>query len=246
VSGRGAPTPEPPAPPDGAPTREPPAPAEGSPDAPRVKPRLRGVTHKYAFFVSLGVAGPLVVAARGAAATVAASVYAAAIAGLFGISALYHRIDWSPRARRRMRRLDHSMIFVMIAGTYTPIALLALDGAWSVAILSVVWGGAALGIVLKLVWLDAPGWLVALIYVLLGWAGTASLPWIAANLGVVALLGILAGGVLYSIGAIVYARERPDPVPAVFGYHEIFHVLVIGAALLHFAVVVIYVLPRAG
>jgi hemolysin III len=221
--------------------------ADGLPDEEaRVKPRLRGVTHQYAFFVSLGLGALAILSASGPLAVVATSIYAVAIAGLFGVSALYHRVNWTPAARRRMRRLDHSMIFLMIAGTYTPITLLALDGTVSVVFISIIWGGAAAGLVLKLVWLDAPSWLVALIYVILGWAGTASLPWIAANLGVIALLGILAGGVLYSVGAVIYARERPDPIPAVFGYHEIFHVLVIGAAALHFAVIIFYVLPRTA
>ena len=212
----------------------------------RVKPRFRGVTHKYAFFVSLGTGAVLVVAASGVKATVATSIYAAAVTGLFGVSALYHRIDWSPRARRWMRRLDHSMIFVLIAGTYTPIALLALDGAMSIVMLSVIWGGALAGIILKLVWIDAPGWLVALIYVILGWAGAAVMPWILANLGWTALVLILIGGLMYSAGAVIYAREKPDPAPAVFGYHEIFHLLVIGAALIHFTVVIFWVLPRAA
>jgi len=213
------------------------------PEEPRVKPRMRGVTHQYAFFVSLPVGVGLVFAARGAAAIVATSIYAATVSGLFGVSALYHRIDWSPRARRWMRRLDHSMIFMLIAGTYTPIALLALDGTISVVVLSIIWGGAAAGIILKLVWIDAPGWLVAVVYLVLGWAGLFALPWVTASLGVAALLLILAGGVLYSVGAVIYARKRPDPVPTVFGYHEIFHLLVIGAAIFHLAVVVFFVLP---
>ncbi len=220
------------------------APGQAGSPAP-VKPRMRGVMHQYAFFVSLITGAVLIFAAPTREATVAVSVYAGAIAGLFGVSALYHRLNWSPAARRRMRRLDHSMIFMLIAGTYTPICLLALDGAWSVAILSVVWGGAAAGIVLKLVWIDAPGWLVALVYVILGWAGTAALPIITTNVGVGALLLILTGGVLYSVGAVVYARKRPDPVPAVFGYHEVFHTLVIAAAAVHYVAVVFFVLPRA-
>ena len=209
-----------------------------------VKPRMRGVMHQYAFFISLITGAVLILAAPAAEAAVAAGIYAGAIAALFGVSALYHRLNWSPAARRRMRRLDHSMIFMLIAGTYTPICLLALDGVWSVTILSVVWGGAAAGIILKLVWIDAPGWLAALVYVVLVWAGTAALPIITANVGVTALVLILAGGVLYSVGAVVYARKRPDPVPAVFGYHEVFHTLVIAAAAVHYAAVVLFVLPR--
>ncbi len=210
-----------------------------------VKPRMRGVMHQYAFFISLITGAVLILAAPTREATVAVSVYAGATAALFGVSALYHRRNWSPAARRRMRRLDHSMIFMLIAGTYTPICLLALDGAWSVTILSVVWGGALAGIILKVVWIDAPGWLVALVYVLLGWAGVAALPVIAANVGGAALALIVIGGVLYSVGAVVYARKRPDPVPAVFGYHEVFHTLVTAAAAVHYTAVILFVLPQA-
>jgi len=211
----------------------------------RVKPRMRGVTHQYAFFVSLITGAILIFAAPDARATVAVSIYAAAIAGLFGVSALYHRRNWSSGARRWMRRLDHCMIFLLIAGTYTPILVLVLSGTISVVMLSIIWGGAAAGVVLKLVWIDAPNWLVALVYVVLGWAGTVALPWIAVEIGAVPLVLIVLGGLLYSAGALIYARQKPDPVPAVFGYHEIFHVLVIAAALMHYSVVAFFVLPGA-
>ncbi len=213
--------------------------------APLVKPRMRGVTHQYAFFISLITGTILVFAAPNAKALVAVSVYAGAITALFGTSALYHRLNWSPKARRRMRRLDHSMIFMMIAGTYTPISVLALSGTVSIVFLSIIWGGAAAGIVMKLVWIDAPSWITALVYVALGWAGLASLPWVTAEIGVTALVLILAGGLLYTAGAVVYARQKPDPVPAVFGYHEIFHVFVIVAAALHYSVVAFFVLPAS-
>jgi len=186
----------------------------------------------------------LVFAAPTGRATLATAIYAFSVAGLFGASALYHRVNWSSEAARRwMRRLDHSMIFVLIAGTYTPFALLALHGALATAILIVVWAGAAGGVVLKLVWIDAPKWAIALIYVALGWVVLAAFPELLSRLGVTATAMVAAGGVLYTAGAVVYARRRPDPAPAVFGYHEIFHALVILAAALQYAVVAFWVLP---
>jgi len=212
-----------------------------------VKPRMRGVSHQWAFFVSVGTGVALVLAAPAGRATVAAAIYAASVAGLFGASALYHRVAWaSVGARRRMRRLDHSMIFLLIAGTYTPFALLALRGALAVAILVLMWSAALAGIVLKLVWIDAPTRLVASIYVALGWMGLSAFPQMLARIGVTATVMVIGGGVLYTLGAVVYARQRPDPVPAVFGYHEIFHALVILAAAVQYAVVAFWVLPGAG
>ncbi len=194
--------------------------------------------------VGLGVA--LVITAPPGQATVAAAVYAACVALLFGTSALYHRINWRrPNARRWMRRLDHSAIFLLIAGSYTPFALLALDGTLADVILAVVWGGALGGIVLKLVWIDAPNWVAALIYVLLGWVAVAAAPGLVSAVGITASSMVALGGLLYTAGAVVYAFHRPDPVPAVFGYHEVFHVLVIVAAGLQYAVIAFWVLPEA-
>jgi hemolysin III len=207
------------------------------------KPRLRGVSHQWAFFVSLLTGAALVVTAPGGRATLAAAIYAVSVAGLFGASALYHRITWaSAAARRWMRRLDHSMIFVLIAGTYTPFALLALHGPLATAILVAVWAGAAAGVLMKLVWIDAPKWLVAATYVILGWVAVAAFPQLATSLGITGMAMVAAGGVLYTAGAVIYALRRPDPVPAVFGYHEVFHVLVILAAALQYAVVAFFVL----
>ena len=209
-----------------------------------IKPRLRGVSHQWAFFVSVATGVALVLAAPSGRATAAAAIYAVSVAGLFGASALYHRINWSTAgARRWMRRLDHSMIFLLIAGTYTPFAVLALDGPLATAILVVVWTAALGGIVLKLVWIDAPKWLIALIYVAIGWVALAAFPQLLEKLGVTATAMVAAGGLLYTAGAIVYARQRPAPVPTVFGYHEIFHALVILAAALQYAVVAFWVLP---
>jgi hemolysin III len=210
------------------------------------KPRLRGVSHQWAFFVSLVTGGGLVVSAPTARATLAAAIYATSVTGLFGASALYHRITWASQARRWMRRLDHSMIFLLIAGTYTPFALLSLEGTAATVILVAVWSGALAGILMKLFWIDAPKWLVALVYVLLGWVAVAAFPQLPAEIGVTGTMLVAVGGVLYTIGAVVYARGRPDPVPAVFGYHEVFHALVIAAAAVQFAAVAFYVIPGAS
>ena len=209
-----------------------------------VKPRLRGVLHQYAFFVAAVLGAALVIAAPSGRARAAAAIYAVAVAGLLGTSALYHRVTWSRRARAWMRRLDHSMIFVLIAGTYTPFALLVLSGGLARAILIVVWGGAVAGVILKLAWISAPRWLTAAVYVALGWVAIAAMPSLAGALGAVAVGLVLAGGVLYTAGAVIYARQRPDPSPTVFGYHEIFHALVVAAATAHFAVIAFYVILR--
>ena len=208
----------------------------GAPDL--VRPRLRGVSHQWACVVSALAGVLLVVAAPDGRATVAATIYAVSVTALFGTSAVYHRVTWrTPQTRRRMRRLDHSMIFVLIAGTYTPFALLVLEGATATAILIGVWAGAVAGIVLRFLWTDAPTWATALPYVILGWAAVAALPDLADGLGAAGVAVVAAGGLLYTVGAVVYALKRPDPWPPVFGYHEIFHVLVIVAAGLHYGVV---------
>ena len=209
-----------------------------------VKPRLRGVSHQYAFFVSVPCGVGLILAASAGRARLAAVVYAAAVSALLGTSALYHRVTWQPGARRWMRRLDHSMIFVLIAGTYTPVALLALHGSLADAVLVVLWAGALGGIVFKLLWVDAPKWLLAAVYVLLGLVTAAVFGQLPAAIGWLGVAGLACGGLLYTAGAIVYATGRPDPVPAVFGYHELFHALVIAAAALHYAVIAFAVLPR--
>ena len=216
-----------------------------SPAVALVKPRMRGVLHQYAFFVSLVLGAALVIVADGARARVATGIYAFAVSGLLGTSALYHRHNWSKRARAWMRRLDHSMIFVLIAGTYTPFALLVLDGTLAHAILIVVWAGALGGIVLNLVWITAPRWLIAAVYVALGWVAVAAMPALAHKLGAAGVALLMGGGLLYTAGAVIYATKRPNPAPEVFGYHEIFHALVVAAAAAHFAVVAFYALPSA-
>ncbi len=213
-------------------------------DALPVKPRLRGVLHQYAFFVSLGCGVGLILAASGGRAQLAAGIYAGAVSALLGTSALYHRVTWRPKARRWMRRLDHSMIFVLIAGTYTPVALLALKGALASTILIVLWIGAGGGVIFKLAWIDAPKWLFALVYVILGLVTATVFGELPARIGWLGAAGLALGGLLYVIGAVIYASERPNPWPKVFGYHEVFHTLVLAAAALHYAVIAFAVLPR--
>jgi hemolysin III len=210
---------------------------------PRLKPRLRGVLHQWAFAVSVVTGIGLVLEAGSARARVAVAVYALSVAALFGTSALYHRVNWRTlSARRWVRRLDHTMIFVLIAGTYTPFGLLVLNGALGTAILIAVWCAALAGAVFKLVWIDAPGWLGAATYVSIGWIALVALPELLERLGIAAVGALALGGILYSVGAVIYAHKRPDPVPTVFGYHELFHLLVIVAAALQYAVVAFWVL----
>ena len=210
---------------------------------PPVRPRLRGVVHQWSFFVALAAGVALVVLAPAGRATVACAVYAVALCGLLGTSALYHRVTWRPSIRPWMRRLDHSMIFVLIAGTYTPFAVLVLSRPLSDVVLIGVWAGAAAGILFTLVWIRAPKWLTAAAYVALGWFSLIAIPQLVERTGPVAFALLAGGGVAYTAGAVVYARRRPDPRPAVFGYHELFHVLVVVAALAHFVAVAAYAAP---
>lgn len=210
--------------------------------AARRRPRLRGVIHQYAFYVSLVLGVALVVGADGARARTGAAIFAASVSTMLGISALYHRVVWPPDPRRVMRRLDHAAIFLLIAGTYTPFGLIALGGALRVAVLAVVWGGAAIAIVLPLAWADAPRWVAAVIALALGWVGVIALPQIYERAGAAGLTLLAIGGVFYTAGAIIYARRRPDPVPSVFGYHELFHALVVGAAACQYGSVAFIVL----
>jgi hemolysin III len=208
------------------------------------KPRLRGVTHEWAFFISLVAGAALIAAAPSGHARIAMAIYAFSLSGLLGTSALYHRVNWRrPEIRRWMRRLDHSMIFLLIAGTVTPFALLVMSGPLADALLIAVWAGAAAGIVVELIWVEAPKWFSTIVYVAVGWIGALGFPAIVLEAGLGAGLLIAAGGILYTAGAVVYARQRPDPNPAVFGYHEIFHVLVLAAIAAHFAAIAIYALP---
>jgi hemolysin III len=209
------------------------------------RPLLRGVFHEIAFSVSLVVGTLLIVGADGARQHVAAAVFAGAVAACFGASALYHRVTWTPRLRLLMRRVDHAGVYVLIAGTYTPVCLLVLTGAWRWAVLVTVWACAGAAAVFKFIWVDAPKWLAAAIGITLGWAGVAVLPQLATRLdpAAVALLG--AGGLVYTAGAIVYARRRPDPVPTVLGYHEVFHALTLVAVSCQYIAIAFFII-RAG
>jgi hemolysin III len=207
-------------------------------DAPlpaRVKPLLRGVSHQIAAGVALAGLLVLVWLAPGARARTAAIVYGMSLVALFSVSALYHRPMWGARALLWMRRLDHSAIFLLIAGTFTPLCLLIGD-ARAHTMLAVVWAGAGVGILRALLWPKAPRALATALYLLLGWAALPLVPAMYRELGPGPLALLAAGGLLYSVGAVIYATRRPDPFPRVFGYHEIFHALVIAAAGLHYAV----------
>jgi hemolysin III len=205
---------------------------------PALKPLLRGVFHQYAFFAAVAAGVVLVALAEGARARTAAWIYALSLALMFGASALYHRGPWrSPRVRAWMRRLDHSGIFLLIAGTYTPFALLAFDGRMATVVLVSVWVGAAAGIALNVAWIEGPRWLIAGVYVALGWVGVLAMPELFSGAGVAWATLTLVGGALYTLGALAYATKWPDPVPHVFGFHEVFHVLVIAAAATQFVAV---------
>ncbi len=209
------------------------------------KPRLRGVFHQYAFYAAVAAGTVLVALSDSGRELFATWVYAVALASMFGVSALYHRVNWrSPRMRTWMRRLDHSTILLLIAGTYTPFALLAFDGTLGDVILIVVWSGAAAGLVLNLAWVDAPKWLTAIVFIALGWVGIAAVPELF-ELGVAPAVLVFVGGALYTLGALAYAFRRPNPAPATFGYHEIFHVLVVLAAAVHFIAIAAFVSPQA-
>lgn len=209
-----------------------------------VKPLMRGVLHQASFFIALAAGLALVLAAHGARATIATAIYVASLCALLGTSALYHRVNWKPHARQRMRRLDHAAIFVLIAGTYTPMALtLPADAAQKLLI--IVWSGAAIGLIRAVLWITAPKWLVAVLALAMGWVAIFYLPGITEHAGVAVTVLIGIGGALYSMGALAYAFKRPTLWPRVFGYHELFHALVVLAAAVHFAAVVL-ALPAIG
>jgi hemolysin III len=202
-----------------------------------VKPRLRGVLHQGAFAVSLVTGTVLICLADGARERVGATVYAASVALLFGTSAAYHRGSWSPRAYDVMARLDHSMIFVLIAGSYTPFALLLLHGALQWVVLGVVWGGAAVGVLLRNVVRRPPRWLFVGLYLALGWVAVGLMPAVLRRGGVAVLVLLAVGGLFYTAGAVIYALRRPNPSPRWFGFHEVFHALTLLAFITHYAAV---------
>ncbi len=201
------------------------------PMPPAKKPRLRGVSHQFAFFGSLVLSALLVASAKSPSGKVASGVFGATVALLLGTSALYHRIDWAPAPRQRMRRLDHAAIFMLIAGGYTPLLALVPSASGSRASLVGMWAGAAVGVVKSILWPNAPKWVTAGLCVGLGWTGIGAVITRSAVIGPVGVGFIVCAGVIYSVGALIYARKRPDPWPLVFGYHEIFHALVVLATL---------------
>ena len=202
------------------------------------KPLLRGVSHQISFFCFMAACAALVARSRAGAATAAAFVFSVCLLNLFGTSALYHRIDWSPRARRRVRRLDHAAIFVLIAGGYTPLFALVPSTSGGHGALAAIWVGAIVGVLKSLVWPDAPKWMTALLCVVLGWTVVGQVVDRAAFVGPLSVGLLVASGTIYSLGALVYALRRPDPLPRVFGYHEVFHALVVLASVCLFAHVV--------
>lgn len=210
-----------------------------------VKPRLRGVSHLVALCLAPIAGWILVTRAPAGQATLAAAIYVASLVGMFAVSSLYHRPTWSPGRRRWMRRLDHAWIFILIAGSYTPFCLLAIGGDDGRRLLVIVWAVAALGVLGKLAWVDAPKGLSAAVYVLFGCLVLPSVPTVLSVAGGAVIALMLAGGALYIAGAAIYALRRPDPLPAVFGYHEVFHALVIVASACHF-VAVLRVVERAA
>jgi hemolysin III len=208
-------------------------------------PRLRGVSHAAAFFLAVVAAAMIVNLAPNGRATVAVAIYGAALAALFGGSALYHRWPGPARFKPILQRIDHSTIFLFIAASYTPIALMVLHGALAWVILAVAWAGAAAGVALSLGWIDAPRTVHAGSYLTLGWLAIIALPQLFGELRLAPLVLLGAGGLLYSVGAVIYTRQRPDPWPQTFGFHEIFHALVIAAAAAQYAAVVGWMLPAA-
>jgi hemolysin III len=210
---------------------------------PKAKPRLRGVFHEAGFYAAAVLTLPLLVTADPGRPRSAAAVFSASLAGCFGASALYHRPTWTPRKRYWLARLDHAGLYLLIAGTYTPVALLVMSPGWATPMLVIVWTGATAAILVKLFWGGAPKWLSAVLALLLGWVGVAAISELL-KLGVGGMGLLLAGGLCYSAGAIVYALRRPDPLPHVFGYHEIFHLFTLAGAACHYVVIAFFVLPR--
>jgi hemolysin III len=209
-----------------------------------VKPKLRGVFHEAGFYAAVVFGVPLVRGAEPGRARLAAIIFICSLAGCFGASALYHRPTWTPTARAWLARLDHAGVYILIAGSYTPFALLVFSPGWAVSVLAVVWAGAFAAILLKLFWLHAPRALSATVGIALGWVSIVALPQLL-KMPLAGVLLVVVGGLLYTSGAIVYARRRPDPAPRVFGYHELFHVLTLAGAACQTASIAFFALPRA-
>jgi len=204
---------------------------------------MRGVLHKYAFFVALAAAWALVAATPEGPGRVATGIYALTLCGLFGISALYHRITWPWRVRPWIRRLDHTMIFIFIAGSYTPFALLVLDGPVAGFVFSFMWIAAICGLVVKLLWINAPTWIGTGLYIAVGWSSVVVLPEMLSTIGMPGAALVAIGGLVYTLGGITHAVQWPNPSPRVFGYHEVFHACVCIGATAHFLAIAFFVMP---
>ena len=211
---------------------------------PEIKPTWRGWIHAATFPVAIAAGIVLIVLAQGAPAKWASAVFMATSLLLFGNSALYHRFDWKPRTKAILKRIDHANILLLIAGTYTPLAVLALDTPETILLLSLVWGGAILGILFRVFWINAPRWLYVALYLLLGWAAVMYIvPLFQASAAMMIL--VIIGGLLYTAGAVVYAIKKPNPWPGTFGFHEIFHVCTVLAFLCHWTACLLIALEPA-
>ncbi len=210
---------------------------ELTPPTPPLKPRWRGRIHLVAFLVSIPAGLALVLLSRGVSAHVGASIFAVSLVGLFGVSAIYHTGNWAPHVRARLQRMDHAMIFVLIAGSYTPITLLALQPAWGISLLTVVWTVAVVGVTLALLHFAALHRLGGYLYIGMGWIVVIALPAVVTSLDSTELALLFAGGVLYTLGAIGLRLQRPNPRPLVFGYHEVWHAFTLAAGACHFALI---------
>jgi hemolysin III len=209
-------------------------------------PLLRGVSHQWAFWLALAAAVGLVALAPSGVARVAALIYGAGLCAMLAASALYHRWNGSPRVRSVLCRIDHIAIYVFVAASYTPVGLLVLDGTMRWVVLATVWAGCLGGVALSVAWITAPRLLFALTYLGIGWTLVIAFPRLLSELEVAPLVLFAAGGLLYSAGAVIYALQRPDPWPRTFGFHEIFHALVIAAAVTHFVAIAGWVILPAG
>jgi hemolysin III len=209
------------------------------------RPLLRGVLHEIGLGVALVVGTLLIVGADGGKPSVAAAIFAGSVALCLGLSTLYHRVTWRPRARLWMRRMDHAGVFVLIAGTYTAVGLLSLHGVLQMTVLPIVWTGAGLAVLAKLVWVHSPKWVSVVLGLTLGWVGIVALPQLMDTAGPAAVALLAAGGVAYTLGAVVYALRRPDPLPTIFGYHELFHALTLVAIACQYVAIAFFVV-RSG
>jgi hemolysin III len=216
-------------------------PPSAAPHVAAERPRLRGVWHLWAFVLSIPLGVVLAASADSSRARVAAAVFAVSVAAMFGASALYHRVTWTPRQRVWMRRLDHVGIYGLIAGTYTPFGLLALEGTWRTAVLAFVWTGALAASGMRLFWPSGPKWPAAAVSIGLGWVGIVALPELLDGAGLGAVVLVLVGGLFYTVGALVYVFKRPNPSPGVFAYHEVFHALVTVAVAFQYVAVALVV-----